>query len=50
MRKENFVIDAKALASIQVPDVKLNTLTESKAASKLTTNCGCGGTCLSTTT
>lgn len=45
-----FSIDTSALGKIKVPEVKLTAYTENKAALELTTNCGCGGKCLSSTT
>lgn len=45
-----FKIDSGSLENITVPDVILSAHTESLTASEFTTNCGCGGTCLSTTT
>ncbi len=45
-----FKIEKSSLNNINVPNVKLNSKTENKVAKELTSNCGCGGTCLSTTT
>lgn len=45
-----FKIDSISLGKIAVPDVKLNSYTEKVATAELTTNCGCGGKCLSSTT
>lgn len=45
-----FVIEKETLAAIKIPNVKLDSITESKTTADLTLNCGCGGTCLSTTT
>lgn len=45
-----FQIDGVSLASINVPNVQLNSISESSAALEFTTNCGCGGRCLSSTT
>ena len=47
---EKFRIDSTVLANISIPDVKLTPHSESVAALALTTNCGCGGRCLSSTT
>lgn len=47
---KEFRIDSGSLSNIQVPDVKLTAHSESIAALELTTNCGCGGKCLSSTT
>ena len=46
----SFKIDSGSLSKIAVPEVKLNSHTEKITASEFTHNCGCGGTCLSTTT
>ena len=46
----SFKIDKAVLASVNVPKVSLDACSESKATMELTTNCGCGGTCLSSTT
>lgn len=45
-----FKIDICALKCIKVPNVKLDSASEYSAAMELTTNCGCGGRCLSSTT
>lgn len=45
-----FSINPSALKDLKVPEVKLTARTENKAALELTTNCGCGGKCLSSTT
>ena len=45
-----FKIDSGSLTNIKVPDVQLNSHSEIKTAMELTANCGCGGTCLATTT
>lgn len=45
-----FKIDSASLANIKVPNVQLSSASEAKAALELTTNCGCGGKCLSSTT
>ena len=45
-----FKIDSGSLENISVPDVKLDSHTENVATMELTSNCGCGGRCLSSTT
>lgn len=45
-----FKIDSGSLGNISVPDVKLDSHTENVATMELTSNCGCGGRCLSSTT
>ena len=47
---KKFKIDSGSLSNIEVPKVQLNTHTENITAPEFTHNCGCGGTCLSTTT
>lgn len=47
---KEFRIDPGSLSNITVPNVELTSHSESVAALELTTNCGCGGKCLSSTT